>query len=413
MALERDLAQKFLYLEDGKLRPVVRISSVGIALGIPLILLSLFVVQGFKREIEQKLNRFVGTIRISNPENNYNQYTIPLTVNADAKAEIEAVSQKEFPEARVTGFIDQMALIKMDSTYRAVMMHGVEEGYDREYFGQYLSAGRLPNFDKKGELLLSQKIANYLGVSVGDDFLAYFMEGERVKMRKYNVVGLINTGFDAFDENIALTSAAELQEINGWSENQFGGLTVTLNSRKDASQLYEALFEVLADRNSKYGERYAMFTIEELNYNYFSWLDLLDANVLLILGIMILVAAITIITGVVVLILEKVRAIATLKALGQRDRSIQKTFRLMAGTILIRGIVIGNVIALIIGGVQYYFKVIPLDSSQYYMNHVPIAINWMTLLVTNLLVFIVVFLVVLIPTAIISGINPSKTMRFE
>lgn len=413
MALERDLAQKFLYLENGKLRPVVRISSAGIALGLPLILLSLFVVQGFKQEVEQKINRFVGTIRISNPDNNYDQYTIPLTVNAEARSEIESISKRDFPEARVTGFIDQMALVKMDSTFRAVVMHGVDEGYDREFYEQYLVKGRLPDLKEQGELLLSQKIANYLGVDVGDNFLAYYMDHERVKMRKYNVVGLINSGFDSYDEYIALTSITELQSVNKWSEDQVGGLTVTLDSRKDASKLYESLFGVLADRNHKYGERYAMFTVEELNYNYFSWLDLLDANVLLILGLMIVVAAITIITGVVVLILEKVRAIATLKALGQRNRSIQKTFRMMAGHILLRGMAIGNVIALVIGGVQYYFKLIPLDSSQYYMSHVPIAIDWITLLVTNILVFLVVFLVVLIPTAIISGINPSKTLRFE
>ena len=413
MALERDLAQRFLYQEGGKLRPVVRIASVGIALGVSLILLSLFVVQGFKQEVEQKINRFVGTIRISNPDNNYDQYSIPLTVTPGARSEIDSKSQSLFPEARVTGFIDQMALVKTDSTFRAVIMHGIDEGYDKAFFEQYLVEGRLPNLAVSRELLLSQKIANFLGVGVGDTFLAYYVEGERVKTRKYSIVGLINTGFDSYDEYIALTSIKELQGINGWSKEQVGGLTVTLDSRKNASKLYEVLFGVLADRNSKYGERYAMFTVEELNYNYFSWLDLLDANVLLILGLMIVVAAITIITGVVVLILEKVRAIATLKALGQRNSSIRKVFRLMAGNILLRGIVIGNVIALVIGGIQYYFRLIPLDSSQYYMNHVPIIIDWLTLLITNILVFLVVFLVVLVPTAIISGVSPSKTLRFE
>lgn len=413
MALERDLSKKFLYLENGKLRPVVLISSTGIALGVSLILLSLFVIRGFKQEVEQKINRFVGTIRISNPDNNYNQYSIPLMVSSGARSEIESTSQKYFSEARVTGFIDQMALVKTDSTFRVVVMHGVDEGYDQAFFERYLVEGRLPNLGQQGELLLSQKIANYLGVGVGDNFLAYYMDGERVKARKYDVVGLINSGFDNYDEYIALTSISELQNVNGWSDNQVSGLTVTLDSRRDASKLYDVLFGVLADRNSRHGERYAMFTVEELNYNYFSWLDLLDANVLLILGLMIVVAAITIITGIVVLILEKVRAIATLKALGQRNRSIQKTFLLMARNILLRGIIIGNVIALVAGGVQYYLKLIPLDPSQYYMSHVPISINWLILLVTNLSVFLLVYLVVLIPTAIIGGINPSKTLRFD
>lgn len=413
MALERDLAQKFLYLESGKIRPVVRISSVGIALGVSLILLSLFVVRGFKQEIDQKINRFVGTIRISNPDNNYDQYAIPLTINPQAKEEILSASKERFSEAHLNAFIDQMALVKVDSAFRAIVMHGVDEGYDTHFFSQYLVKGKLPNLKERGEILLSQKIAQYLDVTVGDVFRAYYMDGESVKVRKYEIVGLMNTGFDTYDEHIAITSISELQGIKGWSENQVSGLTVTIDSRKGSSQLYERLFSVLADRNSQYGERYAMYTVEELNYNYFGWLDLLDANVLLILVLMIAVAAITIITGVVVLILEKVRAIATLKALGQRNRSIQKTFRIMASNILLRGVLYSNVIAIVLGLIEKYFKFIPLDPSQYYMSYVPIVINWGVVLITNIIVFVIVFLVVLIPTRIIGSVNPSKTLRFE
>lgn len=156
-----------------------------------------------------------------------------------------------------------------------------------------------------------------------------------------------------------------------------------------------------------------MFTVEELNYNYFGWLNLLDANVLLILILMIAVAAMTIVTGVVVLILERVRAIATLKALGQRNRSLQKIFWIMASHILLRGILYANAIALALAFLQKHFRVISLDSSQYYMSYVPISIDWWVLLVTNLAVFIVVFLFVLLPTRIIGGINPSRTLRFD
>ena len=144
MELERTLAEKFLFSESGKYRPAVRISSIGISLGVSLILLSLFVVRGFKQEIEKKLNNFVGTIRISNPDNNYDAYALPLTISEDLLTEIERTSQSTFPEARVEAFIDQMALVKVDSSFRAVMMHGLSEGYDQAFYEEYLVAGRLP-----------------------------------------------------------------------------------------------------------------------------------------------------------------------------------------------------------------------------------------------------------------------------
>lgn len=413
MELERTLAEKFLYSENGKYRPAVRISSIGISLGVSLILLSLFVVRGFKQEIEKKLNNFVGTVRISNPDNNYDTYALPLTISDDLLSEIKSTSRSTFPEARIEAFIDQMALVKVDSSFSAVMMHGLSEEYDQEFYKEYLVAGNLPDLHKQGELLLSNKVAQFLGLSVGDDFLAYYSNGARTKVRKYHIVGLIETGFDTFDRSLALISIADLQSVNDWSDKQVGGLTVTLKSRSGASQLYDLLFDLLADRSEKYGERYAMFTVEELNYNYFGWLNLLDANVLLILILMIAVAAMTIITGVVVLILEKIRAIATLKALGQRNRSLQRIFWIMASHILLRGILYANAIALVLAFIQKYFRVITLDSSQYYMSYVPISIDWWILIATNLAVFIVVFLFVLLPTRIIGSINPSRTLRFD
>lgn len=413
MKLERVLAQKFLYTEEGKLRPAVKVSTLGISLGVAVILLSLFVVDGFKQEIEQKINGFVGTIRISNPDNTYDSYTIPLAISPDLLSEIEERSQSLSTQASVTTFIDQMALIKVDSAFRAVMMHGVGTGYDSLFYAKYLIDGHLPNMNGNGEVLLSHKISQHLGLGVGDQFMAYYRFGESVKMRKYEVVGLLNTGFDAYDDHLVLISLSDLQSVNDWATDEVGGITVTLPSRKYARELYESLFDLLADRHERHGERYAMFTVEELNYNYFGWLDLLDANVLLILILMIAVAAMTIITGVVVMILEKVRAIATLKAMGQRDRSLQQIFWLMSSSILLRGMAVGNLIALGIGMLQKQFKLVTLDPSQYYMSYVPVSIDWAVLLWTNVAVFAVVFIFVLLPTRIISSINPARTLRFE
>lgn len=417
MSLERTLAQRFLYQEGDRkrLRSVVKISTIGIALGMSLIMISLFIVKGFKQEIEHKINGFIGTIRISNPDNNYDQYTIPLSISEDALQAITQQSQAYDSKAVIHSFIDQMALIKVDSAYKAVAMHGVDSTYDQSFYKEYLKQGDLPSFkgDEQSEVLLTQKIADYLSLKVGDDFLAYYLQDERAKVRKYTVKGLIETGFDEYDDHIAIADIRNLRGVTDWADNQVSGVTVTLPSRSGASGLYNQLFGLLADRHEAHGERYAMFTVEELNYNFFGWLDLLDANVLLILGLMIAVAAMTIITGIVVLILEKVRAIATLKALGQRNSSLRRTFTYMATNILLRGMIWGNLIALGIGMIQKHFRLISLDSSQYYMTHVPIEMDLGMILVTNVLVFITVFLFILIPTSIISNIQPSKSLRFE
>lgn len=413
MRFENALAKKFICGKDGRLRPVAVLSIIGIALGVMVILLSLFIVNGFKYEVEQKINGFLGTIRISNPDNNYNQYTIPLRVDTSAVKDIRDVATKLYPEAQISSFIDQMAVAKSDSNFTALMMHGVESQSDFSFFRPYLIIGRMPDLAQDEELLLPKKVAQKLGIGLEDSFLAYYLLDGRVKVRKYLVVGIIDTGFDAYDNRIAVTSVAHLQGVNNWRADEVGGLTVTINNRKEASRLYEALFDVLARRNAEYSERYAMFTVEELNYNYFGWLDLLDANVLLIFILMVCVAIMTIVTGVVVLILEKVQAIATLMSLGQRGSSIRKVFFLMASKILGWGLLWGNTLALIVAWVQNRWHLITLDPSQYYMSYVPVSINLGTLLLTNLGVFVVVFLFTILPTSLITTISPAKSLRFD
>lgn len=413
MEFERIVARRFLYDDSGKLLPVVRISVIGIALGVSLILLSLFVVSGFKKEIDSKLNNFVGTVRISNPLNVYNRYALPLEVSDDARRDILAGSQTLFPEATVNTFIDEMALVKVDSSFRTVMMHGIGRDFNRSFYQQYLVQGEVPETFAPDDVLLSQKIADYLELKVGDHFVAYYQYGNSFKVRRYLLRGVINTGFDHIDDHIAVSDLSALQGVKGWSENEVGGVTVTVNSRKDAHRLYDALFEVLAERNDKYGERYTMFTVEELNYNFFAWLELLDANVILILVLMIAVAVMTIITGLVVLVLQKVRAIATLKGLGMTNRRIQNIFRSMAVSILIRGIVVADILALTLALLQKTYRIIPLDQSQYYMSYVPIHIDIVAVLLTNIIVFGIVFLFILVPTGVVSSVHPSRILRFN
>lgn len=423
MRVEWALASRFLYKEpsdqaNGKrrLRPVVRISMLGIALSVMLILLSLFIIQGFQKELRSKINGFSGTIRISNPDNNYGQYSLPLAISDDLKDELIFACKQLDASAKINSFVDEMSIVKVDSAFRAVVMHGVERQYDSDFLEDYLVEGTIPLYgsDSSSNLvLISEKLSMHLGLKCGDSFVSYFMKDEGMKIRKFEISGLFKTGFEDYDDHIIIADQRIIQSVKDWGEHEVSGITITLDDSKKAEKAFEVIFPILANRNEKLGERYTMYTVEELNYNIFGWLKLLDANVTLILILMIAVAGMTIITGLVVLILEKVRTIATLKALGQRNRSLRRVFSILSANILIRGVLWGNVLAIALALIQKYLKPITLDPSQYYMTHVPVVINLGVLLLTNLVVFVLVILFILIPTSIISNINPSKSLRFE
>lgn len=415
MSVERELARRFIYEappRDRQLRPVVRISGLGIGLGVMLILLSFFIIDGFKQEIHAKINGFSGSIRISSPRNVYGQYSQPLTLHDEVAGQIRELCDG----ARVFTFIDHMALLKTDSAYSGVQLHGVDSLYNRDFYAGYLREGRLPDFsgsDPSGKTLLSRSLADHLGLRVGDEILAYFTRDSGMKVRKLEVAGLFETGFPEYDQHLGVADIRLLRGVTGWEADQVGGVEVHYKGSKETAAAYSRLFDYFANRYANHGEEYTMHTSEEMNRGLLGWLSLLDANVALILVLLIAVAGMTMITGVVVLILQKVNAIATLKALGQRNASLRKVFRYMAVEVLWRGLLWGNIFAIALAMVQKIGKFITLDPSQYYMSYVPIVIDPVTLVLTNLLVTAVIYLLILIPTSIIAGIRPSNTLRFD
>ncbi len=414
MSIEKQLAKQFIYEappKEQRLRPVVRLSALGIGLGLAVILLSFFVIDGFKQEVHSKINGFFGAIRISSPSNVYGQYSDPLTLPEGVLEDI----RRGCGHSKVSTFIDRMGLLKTDSAYSGVLLHGVDSLYDSAFYAKYLTAGRLPSFSgsTSREALLSEALAHHLGLKVGDEVVVYFLGESGMKVRKVSVEGLFDTGFPEYDRLLALTDVRLLRGVNSWRPEQVGGVELHGLSAKGSAEAYDRLYGYFADRYAKYGEEYTMHSAAEMNRGILGWLSLLDANVALILGLLVAVAGMTMITGVVVLILQKVKAIATLKALGQRNTSLRKVFRLMALEVLWRGVLWGNTAAVILGLIQKLAKPITLDPSQYYMSYVPIVIDPVTLCVINTLVVLVIYLLILVPTSIISGIRPADSMRFE
>ena len=393
MSLERSIARKFLYSESEKprLRPVVKVSTIGIALGILLILISFVIIDGFKQEIRSKIDGFIGSVKISNPDNTFNRYTVPLDLPEGLTDSLTAIARSHDPKAAVYTFADEMSLIKVDSTFRAVAFHGVDSLFNADFFAKYMVEGEIPGFrgESDEEVLMSTTLARLFDLKVGDRCLSYFTDGESFKVRRLTVTGLFYTGFEEYDQALLVGDIRLVRSV------------------------FDRCFDYLAARNGQYQERYTMFTSEELYPGIFSWLSLLDANVYMILALMIIVAGITMITGIIVLVLEKVRAIALLKTLGQSDRSLRRVVLHISAFVLGRGVLWGNALALLLAGIQMTWKPLKLDPSQYYTAYVPMEIRWETLLFTNLIIVVAILLLVLIPTRVIGKIHPAQVLRFE
>lgn len=417
MSLERDIARKFLYDETTKprLRPVVKVSTIGIALGILLILISFFIIDGFKQEIRSKIDGFIGSVKISNPDNTFNRYTVPLDLPEGLTDSLTAIAQSRNPKAAVYTFADEMSLIKVDSAFRAVAFQGVDSLFNAHFFAKYMVEGEIPSFrgESDEEVLMSTTLASLFHLKVGDRCLSYFTDGKSFKVRRLTVAGLFYTGFEEYDQALMVGDIRLVRSVAGFDDDQVGGIQIHLTDHNQVGPVFDHCFDYLAERNGRYEERYTMFTSEELYPGIFSWLGLLDANVYMILVLMIVVAGITMITGIIVLVLEKVRAIALLKTLGQSDKSLRRVFLHISAFVLGRGVLWGNALALLLAGIQMTWKPLKLDPSQYYTAYVPMEIRWETLLFTNLIIVISVLLLVLIPTRVIGKIHPAQVLRFE
>lgn len=417
--LHRFIANRFLYKVSSSgresLLPIVRISALGIALGGVLILLSVFIVQGFKQEIRAKINGFVGHLKVFHPDNAHQQYSEPLETPQDLLDEIRTGVLERVPGSTMYTFADQMGVFKTDSAYTGVVIHGVDSLYDVDFFSTYLLKGLCPTFrsSERPSLLVSKHQAQYLDLDVGEMLMVYFFDGERLKVRKFEVAGIYQTGFKDYDERVAIGNIRDVRSVMDWTDEMSGGIEIKLSDDTATESVYELLYDILYRRVEKGQGRYTMLTAQEMNPAMYGWVDLLDTNVGLILILMITVAAMTMITGVIVIILERVRAISTLKALGQRNSSLRKVFHHVAIRVLCKGLLWGNITALGLALIQYQWQIVKLDATQYYVDHVPVKISVEALLVTNLITVVALYLIIFVPTMIIANIRPAQGVRFD
>ncbi len=388
--------------------PIIKIAIIAIALGIVIMMISIATGIGLQQKIREKLSGFNGHIQITNFDNNNSEITLePIPKNQDFYPKFTSVSNIK----NVQVFASKPGIIRTAIDFEGVIFKGVSSDYDWSFFKNYLVEGKIPDFmgETSNEVLISKEISNRMNINLDDTINILFVKKETNKppwLRVVAVVGIYNSGFQEFDENYVIADIRHIQKMNKWGADNVGGFEIFLNDFDEIEAKSQEIYSQTAStlNSTSITEKYPAI---------FEWISLFDNNTYLIIVIMILVAGINMITALLVLILERTQMIGILKALGSTNLSVRKVFLYNAVYLILRGLFWGNLIGLSILFLQKQFEIIALNPETYYVNTVPIAINFGYIVLLNIGTLLLCLLMLIIPTLIVSKINPVKAIKFE
>ena len=414
--------------ESGRVsRPAITIAICGVAVGLAVMIISVCVVLGFKEEIRNKVIGLGGHIEVINYQSMYNAESQPIVIDDVLMLQLSRTPGV----AHVQRFCLKAGMLKTDAAFQGIVLRGVGEEYDIDFLAAHLVEGRIPQFSsaKSSEsIIVSQMIANRLNLHVGDKVYAYFFS-QTVKARRFHVVGIYETHLTEFDKNWVFTDLYTCNRLNGWENDQVSGaelvvaqpnsssgLSAIFSSTVSAEQLNTTAIRVASRVNTKedhYGNTYTSPTIQELYPSIFSWLSLLDTNVWVIMILMIGISLFTMTSGLLIIILERTNFIAVMKSLGSTNYSLRKVFLYFAAMLIGRGILWGNILGIGLCVLQQQFHLIHLDPATYYVDAVPVLFSWPLIVAINIATVVISVLVLIVPTYLISHIEPARVMRFE
>ncbi|NQU85718.1 MAG: ABC transporter permease [Mariniphaga sp.] len=416
MNIEFFIAKRLFFDKKNKhivSKKIINIALASIALSLVAMIISVSVITGFKDEVRNKAIGFGGHIRIINYDSNLS-------------AETQAISQNQafLPTLKNLGFIKfiqvfatKPGIIKTEENIEGVVLKGVGTDYNWDFFTKYLIEGSIPHINDSiriNEVLISEKTSKLMGYGIGDNVYVYIINEEgKTNTRQFKVSGIFNTGLEEFDRLFVIVDIKHIQRLNNWESDQVSGFEIVINNFKDLTFAEYLVREYVVNYHQDNSESLRTESIIRKYPQIFDWLSLLDMNVWIIIILMTLVAGINMISGLLILILERSSMIGILKSLGSPDHSIRKVFLYLSGFLISRGLLWGNVIGVLFILIQKYFKLMPLDATSYYVSHVPVNLSIIHLAVLNIGTMVAVLLMLLIPGSIISKISPEKTIRFD
>ena len=385
-------------------RPIIRIAILAIALSVAVMILSVFILSGFKSNISNKVFGFGGHINISKFSYNQSYENDPINFNSEMLTEIELM---DFVD-NVQTYATKAGVIKKNNEILGVVLKGVDQLYNWNFFNENLISGNVPLFNDsitENSILISKNISSKMKLNVGDEMIMYFME-KPVRVRKFIISGIYKTGLSEFDDITVIGDLKHIQKLNNWNLNQIGGYEIFINNFKNI-EIYTSLIDESIDYDLK------ALSINDKYPQIFDWLRLQDFNVLIILILMLIVGGVNMITSLLIIILEKSRLIGMLKAIGASDWNIRHIFIYNSFQIILGGLFWGNLIAISLSLLQIRFNFLKLDEAIYFMDFVPINIELFSLFLINLGTIIICYLILVIPSAVIAKISPAKSIKFE
>lgn len=415
MNLELFIARKLHFGSEEKTKnitsPTIRIAIAGIAIGLTVMILAVAIVLGFKQEIRDKVIGFGSHIQISNFDSNSTYETQPISITDS----VNLILDRRSDIAEIKRFATKPGVIKTNDDFIAIVFKGVESSKSLDYFAENLIDGEIPvivDSSYSSKVVISKYISDKLHLNVGDNFISYFINND-VKARKFEVAGVYETNFVEYDKMFVFGDLKHIQRLNGWSNNQFSGVEIVVDDFNYVDEISDELYFELANLKDEEGNTYYVRSIKQLTPQIFSWLDVLDINVWIILILMGIVSAFTMIAGLLVIILERTNMIGILKAMGMNNTSIRKIFLYISFFIIGKAVLIGNIIGISICLFQKYTRFIKLDPENYELDSVPIIINFGYILFLNIGTIILSLLILLGPSYVISKMTPVKSIKFE
>lgn len=412
MNIELFLARRLYSTRKGKRRisrPAVTIAQWGVSIGTIVMFISICIIVGFKHQVRDKVAGFGGHIQIMSYEGSSDGAT-PIIADGRLTTELLAINGIK----HVQSYAQIPGMILAGSEYEGIMLKGVGNEYDISFFASNIVEGEIPHFtdnEASDSIIISRYTANKLNVRSGDKVNLYFMNNG-IRARKMSVATIYETHLTEFDRNTAITDIYTTRRLNGWSNREATGIEIIVNDFEQKESCRDSILPIAEKAGQRNYEGLCIPTINELYPSIFNWLDVLDQTVWIILILVICIAGFTTVSGLFILILEKSNFIGITKAIGANNRSIRKIFLYYAGFIVFKGMLIGNIIAAILCIIQQQTGIIAIDPEMYYMDRAPIEFSWL-LIPMNIAMFIISVAILVIPSMLISRIEPTKAIKFE
>lgn len=392
-------------------RPINVIAIIGIALGLAVMILAVSILTGFKQQIRDKVAGFGAHIQVVNFDANISYETVPISTEQPFIDKIKANPGIK----NIQVFATKAGIIKTSDYMQGVVLKGVGSDYDWSFFSDYLVEGKVLNISdsvRSDRVLISKKIADMLNLKLGDSFSMFFVQ-DPPRMRKFIIEGIYETSLEEFDKTYLFCDISHIRRLNGWNDSQVSGFEIFINDFDRLDEMTDVVRNAIGYRVTEDEEQLKVTNIRTKYPQIFDWLGFQDTNVIIILVLMILVAGFNMISGLLILILEKTNMIGILKAMGAGNKIIRNVFLYQAGWLISKGLLWGNIIGIGLALLQLKTGLLTLDPSSYYLKNVPVNLEFIHILLLNIGTMVAIILMLLIPSQLIARITPVKAIRYD